>query len=280
MGNTLSKGGLGMFSLKICNESALAKLNNQINKLKETGDINSLKELLNETVEELESIIEDNKLITKFKMETVYQENSFSISSTQNSILNAKDKAVYFLNRLSNEIKTIKQDENKITDNEFTDDIALIIIRKILNNFYKHIEAMYEDKVHGRGTILKDNLDKIKIGNEYDVQRILYSIIKPIFLEARLEVSNDTGYGTIRYDIIIEKHQIIIEVKCTRDSMSEKKLTEELGSDAFHYKYNNLFFFIYDKGKIVVNKEAFINAYSKSYSDKKIETVIIQPITL
>lgn len=269
-----------MFNLKVSKESALNRLHNKINKLKETENINSLKELLNETAEELESIIEDNKLITKFKMETVYQENSFSISSTKNSILNAKDKAVYFLNRLSKEIKIINEDENKITDNELTDDMALIIIRKILNNFYKHIETMYEDKVHGRGTILKENLDKIKIGNEYDVQRILYSIIKPIFPEARLEVSNDTGYGTIRYDIIIEKHQIIIEVKCTRDSMSEKKLTEELGSDAFHYKYNNLFFFIYDRGKIVANKEAFISAYSKSYNDKKIETVIIQPITL
>lgn len=269
-----------MLSLKICKDNALDKINNQINKLKETEDLKLLKELLNESLEDLENIVDDEKVTAKFRMETVYQENSFSMSSTQSSILNAKKKAIYFLDRLRNEIENNEQEEKRVTNNEFSDEMALVIIRKILNNFYYHIEAMYEDKVHRKGTILRENLDKIKIGNEYDVQRILYSIIKPIFPEARLEVNNDTGYGTIRYDIIIEKYQIVIETKCTRDNMSEKKLTEELGSDAFHYKYKNIFFFIYDKEKIVANKVAFIKAYSKSYNDKKIETVVIQPITL
>lgn len=61
---------------------------------------------------------------------------------------------------------------------------------------------MYEAPVHGKAAITKEKLDEIKIGNEYDVQRILFSLIKPIFPEARLEVSDDNGYGTSRYDMV------------------------------------------------------------------------------
>jgi len=130
---------------------------------------------------------------------------------------------------------------------------ASTIIRKILRNFHKHIEAMYQDEVHGNGTIKKEDLDKIKIGNEYDVQRILYSLIKPIFPDARLEVVNDAGYNSVRYDIVIDEYGIVVEVKCTRENMTERKLTEELGADSFHYKADQLFLFIFDKVKLIKN---------------------------
>lgn len=94
-------------------------------------------------------------------------------------------------------------------------------------------------------------------------------LIKPIFPEARVEVCDDTGYKIIRYDIIIEKYKAVIEVKCSRPSMSERTLSEELGSDAFHYKYTNIFFFIYDKYKVVKNKAAFIDTYNRIYNNLK-----------
>ena len=112
------------------------------------------------------------------------------------------------------------------------------------------------------------------------MQRILYSLIKPVFPEARVEVSNDTGCSTVRYDIFIENYSIIIEVKCTRESMTERSLTEEIGSDIYHYKYRNIFFFIYDKEKIIKNKIAFENTYIKSFDQKSINTIIIQPVNL
>ena len=58
---------------------------------------------------------------------------------------------------------------------------------------------------------------------------------------------------------------IIIEIKCTRSSMSVKQLTEELGSDAFHYKTKNLYLFIYDKEDIIKNPEAYQNAFQRDY---------------
>ncbi|MDC3418333.1 hypothetical protein [Aquibacillus salsiterrae] len=82
-----------------------------------------------------------------------------------------------------------------------TEKIAVNIINRILMNFYSHIEEMYESKVHGKAGITKEKLDEIRIGNEYDVQRILYSIIKPIIPEARLEVVDDAGSGSVRRDM-------------------------------------------------------------------------------
>lgn len=104
------------------------------------------------------------------------------------------------------------------------------IIRRILNNFPKHLEEMYQKDVHGNGTIKKADLDKIKIGNEYDVQRILFSLIRVLFPEARIEVPKDGGYKGYRYDIYLDHYETVIEVKCTHEKMQERHLTEQIGS--------------------------------------------------
>ncbi|NFQ66369.1 hypothetical protein FDG00_01795 [Clostridium sporogenes] len=153
---------------------------------------------------------------------------------------------------------------------------ALIIIRRILQNFYKHIQVMYQEEVHGNGRIKKKDLDAIQLGNEYDVQRILYSLIRPIFPTARVEVSDDAGYKAIRYDIKIDEYNIVIEVKCTRKSMTERNLTEELGSDAFHYNADYVFFFIYDKENIIKNVDAFI----RNYKRENVEAIVNQSINI
>ncbi|WP_412679398.1 hypothetical protein [Brevibacillus agri] len=57
--------------------------------------------------------------------------------------------------------------------------------------------------------------------------------------------------------------------------------TEQIGSDAFHYQEKYIYFFIYDKHRVIANVDAFSKAYSKSLDthEKQIETVIIQPIS-
>lgn len=141
---------------------------------------------------------------------------------------------------------------------------------------------MYKDKVHGNGKLSKTDLDKITLGNEYDVQRMLYSLLKPIFTNARLEVHGDGGYMGTRCDIELPDCDAVIEVKCTRGSMTERKLSEELGSDIYHYKTGKLFFYIYDKEGIIKNAEAFEKNYTKELKDpnRSIETYITQSVNL
>ncbi len=275
--------------MRINNQEAVSKIEKQIQELNNinfNGNIQEYKKIFNELREViimlLKNIFSDNSIALKFESETIILENDFSKQSTKTEINKKIDYSKIFLRRLANDISNNVYLSSSLSDDCISQEIALVIVRRILQNFHKHIETMYQDKVHGRGKILKEDLDKIKIGNEYDVQRILYSIIRPIFPMARIEIPNDTGYNYVRYDIFIDQYDIVIEIKCTRNNMSERDITEELGSDAFHYKSTNLFFFIYDKEKIIKNVDAFTKSYTKTEDvfNKHIETIVIQPISL
>ena len=141
---------------------------------------------------------------------------------------------------------------------------------------------MYQMKTHGKGTIQQADLNRIKIGNEYDVQRILYSLLAPIFPEIRTEVDGDNGYSGTRTDIYLNQNKIAIEIKCTRKSMTEKDLVEQLGADGFHYQVNTLFLFVYDKEGIIRNVAAFEAAFRRTPQNggKTIRAIVIQPVNL
>lgn len=182
--------------------------------------------------------------------------------------------------------------ENLITDinaglfddakplNEIDEAHFHLIISRVLHNFDKHIYEMYQKPVHGNGTLKLESLADISLGNEYDVQRLLYSLLRPIFPEARVEVPTDGGYKGYRFDIFIDSYETVIEVKCSRPNMSERKLTEEIGSDAFHYPKKHIYFFIYDKAKIITNVEAFCKNYNRTHDSKQIKAIIIQPVKI
>lgn len=156
------------------------------------------------------------------------------------------------------------------------------VIERILENFYMYYHAMYKNPIHKRGTLTRQALDAIQIGNEYDLQRMLYAILLPLFPTARQEVYKDNGYGGMRADIYLDICNAIIEIKCTRESMTEKRLAEELGADGFHYDTDILYFFVYDKIGILKNPEAFRKAFvrEREKDGKTIKMFIIQPVQL
>lgn len=201
--------------------------------------------------------------------------NKFSELESRRELILVIEKGLNYMNQLKLEFNHVEKDQ---LDTE----AAVMVIRRILCNFYKHLEVMYQEDVHGKGKITKEQLRAIRIGNEYDVQRILYSLIRPIFPQTRVEVVDDTGYKPIRYDIKIEEYNLVIEVKCTRSSMTERSLAEELGSDAFHYQADYLFFFIYDKEKIIKNVDAFMSSYrrEKEQFGTYIEAIVNQPVDI
>lgn len=156
---------------------------------------------------------------------------------------------------------------------------ALTIIEAILKNFQMHYQAMYKNPVHRKGTITQNTLEAIQIGNEYDLQRMLYSLLLPIFPTVRQEVTSDNGYGSMRADLYVDDYDVVVETKCTRDSMSEKKLVDELGADGFHYKASTIFFFVYDKASVIKNPEAFKKVFirERNTDGKRIRMVIVPP---
>ena len=70
-----------------------------------------------------------------------------------------------------------------------------------------------------------EHLNEFSVGSKYDIQRMLYAWLRPVFPTVRTEVNSDNGYSGMRADLYLEEYDLIIEVKCTRPSMSEKTLT-------------------------------------------------------
>lgn len=104
----------------------------------------------------------------------------------------------------------------------------------------------------------------------------LYAYLKPLYPLARNEVNEDTGYNTVRTDIWIDSENTI-EVKCTRKGMLWKKLVEEIEADMVHYSARNIYFFIYDKEKIIENPVIFKKTYEEKMIGKQIHIIIHQP---
>ncbi len=59
--------------------------------------------------------------------------------------------------------------------------------------------------------------------------------------------------------------------------MKLKKLTEEIEVDMVHYGAEHIYFFIYDKEKIIENPQLFRSIYENKVKGKQIHIVIHQP---
>ena len=200
-----------------------------------------------------------------------YTENEFSKDDTRNSIIKAIKDTVVYLDEI-----------NTISEAVISEAVGIRLIEQILNNFYLYYRSMFQNPLHKKATMSMDELKKIQIGNEYDLQRMLYALLVPIFPLIRQEAESDNGYGGMRADLYLEEYDLIIETKCTRASMTEKKLLEELGADGFHYKAKTVFFFVYDKKNIIKNPEVFKAAFVREQekNGKNIKVIVLQPVEL
>lgn len=134
----------------------------------------------------------------------------------------------------------------------------------VIDNFDMFLQNLFRVTPENKATLPKDALERVEINNEYDVQHILYALVKALYPSARREVNQDTGYGTVRFDIIIDEIDTVIEIKCTRKDHSESKLYRELGEDGYFYKCSKLIIYIYDKKNVVKDIGNFVKALSRT----------------
>lgn len=123
---------------------------------------------------------------------------------------------------------------------------------------------MFLTKPENKSTLKKEILEQIEINNEYDVQHIMYAVIKTLYPSTRREVNQDTGYGTVRYDIVIQEIDTVIEIKCTRTDHSDSKLCRELGEDGYFYKCSRLIMYVYDKHQKIQDVGNFIKTLERT----------------
>lgn len=211
----------------------------------------------------LKNINMSSEILLELEKRAYYILNDYSEKDTKERVLEAKQRVLNYLDGL-------------MQDKSAADDGLLL---QVLENFYLFLEALWERAPHGKAGIRKEALKNIRIKNEYDVQHLLYAYLKPLFPDARAEVSEDTGYHTVRVDIFIDTDSVI-EVKCTRQGMQKTKLIEEIEADMVHYSTSNIYFFVYDKEKLIENPAVFIKSYQDKIPGKKIYIVIHQPVIL
>lgn len=200
----------------------------------------------------------DSEYLMQIEQRAYYLSNSYSEKDTKEKIEQAKKRVLEYIN----EKMDVSQEDKRLLS--------------ILENFYLFIEGLLEREPHKKAGIQKEQLETLKIKNEYDIQHLLYAYIRPLYPMARAEVSEDTGYNTVRVDIELDTKNVI-EVKCTRIGMAQKKLIEEIEADMLHYSAECIYFFIYDKEKIIENPLNFRNAYEKKVTNKQIHIIIHQP---
>ena len=117
-----------------------------------------------------------------------YVKNIFSDEANREKMLEAKEKLLQYLEKLQ-QSESGKEDVEKIV--------------LYLKNFYLFLEALTESIPDRRSKLQRLKLQEIKIQNEYDLQHLLYAVLKPLVPEIRKEVSEDSGVGTVRTDFKI-----------------------------------------------------------------------------
>ena len=125
-----------------------------------------------------------------------------------------------------------------------------------------------------------DSRETLTIKDEYDVQDLLHALLQLYFDDIRPEEWTPSyAGGAVRMDFLLKDEGIIIEVKKTRDSMTSKKLGEELIIDREKYKTHpdcrKMYCFVYDPEGLLGNPSGIKKDLEKG--DEGFIKVFIRP---
>lgn len=122
--------------------------------------------------------------------------------------------------------------------------------------------------------------ETIDVNDEYDVQDLFHSLLKLYFSDVRPEEWNPSyAGGSSRSDFLLPEINTIIEVKKTRQSMSDKDLGEQLIIDIAKYKKHpqcsSLICFVYDPEGRISNPRGIENDLNGCDADIDVRTIIV-----
>lgn len=146
------------------------------------------------------------------------------------------------------------------------------LLEKILKNFHRGAKSIL-NRHGGRKTL--------EIKDEYDVQDLLQGILRLFIDDVRPEdyVPSYAG-GNSRTDFYLPQYSTYIEVKMTRDGLSDKEIGEQLAVDVARYgeMCDTLVCFIYDGISCLKNPYGLINDLENLSSDRMKVKVYISPL--
>ena len=149
-----------------------------------------------------------------------------------------------------------------------------LILSNIFNNFNRFVHQLKRKRHNGRNCFISD---------EYDVQDLLYAVLKLHFDDVIDEecLSQNAGSKN-RMDFLIKDIQTAIEVKYAKDSHKDKQIGDELIIDIDKYSRHpnckSLYCFIYDPNHCIVNPRTLEkDLNNKSTNDFKVK-VFVRPL--
>lgn len=205
------------------------------NKLDDSGDLNSEEEdiIINGYEKIVRPLVEyfnlkEHKIKEYFDSNDVSYENDADLcAKVQN--YDTVSQSIIFLKRLKAKVENYlekPEDYEKINENDakHQSDFSLLNLLERFHNISKIITERRKDK------------KTYEINDEYDVQDLLFLILKSIYPLAEKEsTSNALGKGEKKIDIVIPEIETVIEVKFFKENTEELRIVDELKIDIESY---------------------------------------------
>lgn len=158
----------------------------------------------------------------------------------------------------------------KTSPNTITSD-KLDLIELVCDRF--HLVATQLRKRYGARPALE-------ISDEYDVQYLLHALLKVHFDDVRPEEWTPShGGASSRVDFLLKNEQIVIEVKMTRKSLTDKLIGNELIVDKERYKSHpnckDLVCFVYDPESLISNPRGLESDLNSNSEELKVRVLVV-----
>lgn len=146
------------------------------------------------------------------------------------------------------------------------------ILKMIFENFHRCASSLFNR--YGKR-------ETLKINDEYDVQDLLEGILRLFIDDVRPEdyVPSYAG-GNSRTDFYLPKYNTFIEVKMTREGLTDKEIGNQLSIDIARYSSmcDTLICFIYNKNDYLHNPFGLMRDLEKLSSNRLNIKVYISPL--
>jgi hypothetical protein len=125
-----------------------------------------------------------------------------------------------------------------------------------------------------------DGRPTLDVGDEYDLQDLLHSLLHLFFDDVRAEEYTPSYAGkSTRMDFLLKNESIVIEAKMTRKGLATKEVGEQLIVDIAHYQAHpsckTLFCLVYDPDHRVSNPHGLENDLSGKREGLEVKVFVV-----
>ena len=191
-----------------------------------------------------------------------------AISDEEKNYLRNAESCVSIISNLVDHINKGIIDPVSTNSNKVNADAE---IKRIFSRFHR-VARQIRSRHSNRATL--------EVNDEYDVQDLLHALLKLFFDDIRAEEWTPSYAGkSARMDFLLKNEGLVIEVKKTRQGLTDKEVGDQLIIDVDRYKAHpdckKLICFVYDPEGRIGNPEGLIkdlNGQHKGFAE-----VIIEP---